>query len=312
MCTILSFLIVLLYHYLTLYLLHMIIHREITPLKEDDCFLVFNRRRNDFTFPIHFHPEYEINFIRNAKGAKRIVGDHIGEVEDYELVMVGPNVYHGWEDFKNDNSKIFHEITIQFPRYLFDSLLLNKNILKPIKELLKASNHGILFSKETIINVEKRLNSLSKKNGFKNFIEFQALLYDLATSNNKKSLTNLSFEDQDDFHNSQRIEKVYNFVKENYNKKIMIEDAALALNMTVISFSRFIKKRAGKTFTEFVNEHRLGYATRKLIETNESISEICFNCGFNNISNFNRRFKKKQGCTPTEFRENFNGTRNII
>ncbi|WP_299550559.1 AraC family transcriptional regulator [Seonamhaeicola sp.] len=289
----------------------MLIHREITPLKEDDCFLVFDRERNDFTFPIHFHPEYEINFIHNAKGGKRIVGDHIGEIDDYELVMVGPNVYHGWENYKNDTTQTLHEITIQFPRDLFDSLLLNKNILKPIKELFKASKHGILFSKETILSVEERLNSLSRKSGFDNFMEFQSLLYDLAVSRDKKTLTNLSFEDQNDFHNSERIEKVYNYIKEHYDKKIKVEDAAAIINMTVISFSRLIKKRTGKTFTEFVNELRLGYATRKLIETNDGISEICFDCGFNNISNFNRRFKNKQGCTPTEFRENFKGTRNI-
>lgn len=289
----------------------MLIHREITPLKENDCFLVFDRKRNEFSFPIHFHPEYEINFIRNAKGGKRIVGDHIGVIEEYELVMVGPNVYHGWENFKNDKSETLHEITIQFPRDLFNPKLLNKNILKPIKELFKSSNNGILFSKETAINIENKLNLISKKSGYDNFLDFQSLLYDLALSRNQKTLTNISFEDQNDFHNSERIEKVYNYIKLNHKKKIKVEDAAKIINMTVISFSRLIKQRTGKTFVEFLNELRLGYATRRLIETNEDISEICFNCGFNNISNFNRIFKKKQNCTPSEFRENFNGTQNI-
>lgn len=288
------------------------IHREITPLKENDCFLVFDRKRNEFTFPLHFHPEYEINFIYNAKGGKRIVGDHIGLICDYELVMIGPNIYHGWENFKNDKTKILHEITVQFPRYLFTSDLLNKNILKPIKDLLQNSNNGILFSRETAINIESKLNLLSKKSGFDNFLDFQSLLYDLAISRNQKFLTNLSFEGQNDFFKSERIEKVYNFIKNNYHKKIKVEDAANTINMTVISFSRLIKQRTGKTFVEFLNELRLGYATRKLIETNESISEICFNCGFNNISNFNRVFKKKQNCTPSEFRQNFNGTQNIF
>ncbi|WP_224485545.1 AraC family transcriptional regulator [Robertkochia aurantiaca] len=290
----------------------MVIHREITPLKEDDCFLVFDRNRNDFTFPIHFHPEYEINFIHNAKGAKRIVGDHIGEIDDYELVMIGPNVYHGWENFNNDTSRTLHEITIQFPKDLFDSFFLNKNILKPIKELFKASRHGILFSKETILAVESKLYSLSKKSGFDNFIEFQSLLYDLAVSRDKKTLTNYSVGDPNDFHNSERIEKMYSFIKDNYRQKIKVEDAADHINMTEISFSRLIKKSTGKTFTELVNEFRLRYATRKLIESNESVSEICFDCGFNNISNFNRRFKEKQGCTPTEFRANYMGTPNIF
>ncbi|WP_420603193.1 AraC family transcriptional regulator [Flagellimonas sp.] len=286
-------------------------HREITPLKENDCFLVFDRKRNNFDFPIHFHPEYEINFIRNAKGARRVVGDHIGEIEEFELVMVGPNVHHAWEDYKNDQSETLHEITIQFPRYLFDEQMLNKNIFKPIKDLFRQANHGILFSYETAKNVEEKLALISKKSGFDNFLDFQSLLYDLAISRNKKLLTTISYENQTEFHNSKRIEKVYNFIKENYAQKIKIEEAASVVNMTVISFSRLIKQRTGKTFTEFVNDLRLGYAIRKLIETNDSISEICFQCGFNNISNFNRVFKKKQGCTPKEFRENFTGTKNI-
>lgn len=290
----------------------MFIHREITPLKEDDCFLVFDRTRNDFTFPIHFHPEYEINFIRNAKGAKRIVGDHIGEIEDYELVMVGPNVYHGWENYNNDTSRTLHEITIQFPNDLFDGLLLNKNILKPIKELFNSSHHGVLFSKETVLAVEPKLHLLSEKSGFDNFLAFQSLLYDLAVSRHRKTLTNFSMGDANEYQNDERIERMYSFIKEKYRQRIKVEDAADYINMTEISFSRLIKKSTGKTFTELVNEFRLRYATRKLIETNESISEICFDCGFNNISNFNRRFKDKQGCTPTEFRANYKGTPNIF
>lgn len=288
------------------------IHREITPLSENDCFLVFDRSRKIFDFPIHFHPEYEITFIYNATGAKRIVGDHIGEIDNYELVMVGPNMYHGWENYKNDQSLVFNEITIQFPRYLFDSHFLNKNILKPIKELFNSANQGILFSNETAQRVEKKLKSISKKNGFDNFLEFQSLLYDLAISREKRILTSISFNDKNDFHNSERIEKIYNFVKENYKEKIKVEDAASKINMTVISFGRLMKKRTGKTFVEFVNELRLGYATRDLIETNNNVTEICYKCGFNNISNFNRLFRKKQNCTPSEFRENFKGTKNII
>lgn len=288
------------------------IHREITPLNENDCFLVFDRHKNSFDYPIHFHPEYEINFVKGGLGAKRIVGDHIGEIGNYELVMVGPNIYHGWENYKNDHNKEMYEITIQFPRFLFDSEILNKNILKPIKELFKNANHGILFSEETTKNLETKLNIISKKTGFDNFLGFQSLLYDLAISRDQKILTNLSFDDQNDFHNSNRIEKIFKFVKQNYGKKIKIEEAAAEVNMSIISFSRLIKQRTGKTFVEFVNELRLGYATRKLIDTNDSISQICYDCGFNNISNFNRIFKKRQNCTPSAFRMNFKSNKTII
>jgi len=286
--------------------------REITPLRDYDCFLVFDRTRNDFNFHTHFHPEYEINFIKNAAGGKRIVGNHSAEIEDYELVMIGPNISHGWENYKNDTSKILHEITIQFPKDLFDRFLLNKNILKPINKLLKDSESGILFSKNTAINVEARLSSLARKTGFENFIEFQLLLNDLAKSENKVKLTNNLINLENNQNTNKKVHLVYDFIKNNYSSKIMINDVATTLNMTVISFGRFLKKHTNKTFTEIVNEYRLGYASRKLIETNESVSEICFTCGFNNISNFNRRFKAKHGCTPTKYRTNFNGVKNVI
>ena len=139
------------------------IHREITPLKDNDCFLVFDRQKNTFGFPLHFHPEYEINFIHEAQGAKRIVGDHIGTIKEYELVMVGPNLYHGWLDGKTGHKNMFHETTIQFPRELFNTELLDKNIIKPISELLKNSNRGILFSVETAKLAEPKIEMLNKK-----------------------------------------------------------------------------------------------------------------------------------------------------
>ncbi|GAF04099.1 helix-turn-helix domain-containing protein [Saccharicrinis fermentans] len=288
------------------------IHREITPLKENDCFLIFDRVRKGFDFPLHFHPEFEINYIANAKRAKRIVGDHIGEIQDKELVMAGPNLYHGWENGHYNPEDDIHEITIQFPRELFDEALSNRNLLKPIKELFINANRGILFSQETIKLIEPKLFELSKKRGFDSFLEFQSLLYDLAISRDQQLLTNVAFQRQSDFHNSERIETVYNYIKENYAQKLKVEDAAQLINMSVVSFSRLIKQRTGKSFVDFVNEIRLGIATRSLIETNKSISEICFECGFNNISNFNRIFRKKQDCTPSEFRTNFTGTRNVL
>ncbi len=93
--------------------------REIPPLTSSDSFLVFDRVKDKFDFPIHFHPEFEVNFIKNGKGVRRIVGDHIEEIDDIELVLVGPNLYHAWETYKCKEKNI-HEITIQFDEKLFD------------------------------------------------------------------------------------------------------------------------------------------------------------------------------------------------
>lgn len=287
-------------------------HREITPLKENDCFLVLDKKRKgDFSFPLHFHPEYELNYISEASGAKRVVGDHTDKIGNKELIMVGPNLYHGWKNYDNDTSKTIHEITIQFPRELFSSTFLNRNLIKPVQELFTNSSRGILFSEELISIVEPQLMAIVRKNGFDSFLEFQSLLYNLATSRDQQLLNDVVFQRQSDFHNSKHIETVYNFIKDNYSQKLKLEDAAEMVNMSVASFSRFIKKRTGKSFVDFVNSYRIGIAAQELLESNKSISEICFECGFNNISNFNRIFKKKQGCTPGDYRNNITGSSNV-
>lgn len=287
------------------------INREITPLKDNDCFLVFDRTKTYFNFPIHFHPEFELNYIANGKGAKRFVGDNVCDIDSRELVLVGPNLYHGWEDNKNEAGTVIHEITIQFPKDLFGEGMLEKNILSPIKEMFNHAQRGISFSQVAIKQVEDKILNLSNKRGFDSFIELQSILYDLATSREQKLLTNVSFQRGVNHLNDDKIDKVYNYIRENFNKRLKLEDAANLLNMSVVSFTRLIKQRTGKSFVDFVNEIRLGYATRLLIESSKSVAEICFECGFNNISNFNRIFKKKQGVTPSDFRSSFTGSKSV-
>lgn len=287
------------------------IYREITPLKNQDCFLVFDRRRKKFNYPVHFHPEYELNFIFGAQGGRRIVGDHISTIDNLELVLIGPNIFHGWENFKNTGKDEFHEVTIQFQKDIFDPVLLEKNIMHPIKTLFENSTRGILFSQETIKSVKNTILSMSHTQGFDSFLKLQSLLYNLALSRDQTFLSHMGFPRKNDFHSSQRIEIVYRFLKDNYQRRIKIEEVAALVNMSVISLSRLIKKSTGKSFKEFLIEVRLGSATRQLIESNKNITEICYDCGFNNISNFNRIFKKYRNSTPSEFRLNFSGVKTV-
>lgn len=274
--------------------------------------MVFDRRRSLFTYPIHFHPEYEITFIHQAKGGRRVVGDHIDEIDDYELVMVGPNLYHGWENFNNTGQNLLHEITIQFPADLFEGPLLSKNLFKPVRDLLDRANRGVLFSRGTTRLMEMRFFNLVNKQGFDAFLEFQGILFDLSLSGGQKVLSNMATPTSKAFYHNEQIEKLFHYVNTHYGQRIRLEEAASLLNMSVVSFSRLIKQRTGKSFVDFVNEIRLGFATRLLIETGKRISEICFECGFNNISNFNRTFKRKHGSSPTDFREKFSGVKTVF
>ena len=285
-------------------------HREITPLAPEDSFLVFDRVKDDFDFPIHFHPEYELNFISNGKGVRRIVGDSMEEIDDIELVLVGPNLVHGWE-LHHCNNKEIHEITIQFHDDLFGSKMLSRRIFKPIKDMFDRSNYGIVFSKKISLELNERIKAISKIDSIDYFMELISILQDLANSRNQKLLSTFSSQNRL-FENSDKLKRVYEYIQENFNHKITLSEISEIINVSPVSFNRFIKKRTGKTFIEYTNDTRISYATRWLIETDLSISEIAFKCGFNNIANFNRVFKKVKDCTPSEFRVEFKGIKRVL
>lgn len=287
------------------------IMREITPLTQSDCFTLFSRVKKKFDFPLHYHEEYELNLILNASGAKRIVGDSIEVIEDAELVLVGPNLYHAWFTHKCQSEQIT-ELTIQFHKDLFEDRLLRRNQLSFIKTMFEKAQRGLLFSPETVERLRPRLFQLEQKNGFDSVLELLSILHDLSTSRNMRTLSDSSSDNEQFNYNSRRIEKVFEYMNTNYSRAITLTEVAKVANMPEASFSRFIKKRIGSTFIDSLNEIRLGHATRMLIDTTHNVAEVAYKCGFNNISNFNRTFKKRKGCTPKEFRGNFSGSRIFI
>lgn len=282
--------------------------REITPLTQGDCFTLFSRVKKDFDFPLHYHEEFELNFIQNGKGAKRVIGDHMEEIEDLELVLVGPNLQHGWFTHKLKGLPL-HEITIQFHRDLFDDKFLHRNQMSVIRKMFEKSLKGILFSKETTEAIMPRLVALTEKHGFDSVLELLSILHDLSTSRNIRTLSNTTFNNTETIsYNSRRINTVMEYLNKNFQKDVSLNEVSKLIAMSEVAFSRFFKLRTGKTFVDTLNEVRLGHASRMLIDTTQSVNEIAYRCGFNNMSNFNRIFKKKKNCTPKEFRLAYNST----
>lgn len=283
--------------------------REITPLSPEDSFLVFDRIKASFDFPYHYHPEIEINFIYKGKGYRRMVGDHSGEIDDIELVLVGPNLPHCWANYKCKNKKTY-EIVVQFNQDFFNQSLMQKNILKPINNLINESIRGILFSQETAEKLKESFLNLSKMNSFDSFIEIMKILNELATAENKTFLSSYSIE-LETFVDRDKMKNIHDFVHKNFENKIKLYDVASLVNMSSVTFNRFIKKRTGKTFVNYLNEIRISYAARWLMEKNLTVSEIAFEAGFNNIANFNKVFRSIKKTTPTEFKEQFKGVKKI-
>ena len=281
--------------------------REITPLTQSDCFTIFSRTKKEFDFPLHSHDEYELNFIQNAAGAKRVFGDHVEVIGNIELVLVGPNLQHGWFTHVC-KGKTINEITIQFHRDLFDEKFLQRNQMSFIRTLLQQSSRGVLFSRATTLSIMPRLIQLPQKHGFDSVLELMSILHNLSISRNLITLSDLSFNIEIPFYNSRRIERIMTFLNSNFSENITLGDAAKIAGMAEVSLSRFFKFRTGKTFIDTLNEIRLGHATRMLIDTTNSINEVAYKCGFNNMSNFNRIIKTKKDSTPKEFRQTYTST----
>ncbi len=273
--------------------------REITPLTNEEFFVVLYHPNAKFDFPTHYHPEYEINYVEKAKGT-RIVGESVCSYDDVDLVLTGPDIYHSWQSETGGADLV---ITIQFQKDLLPLNFQNKKLLAPIREMLERSNRGIEFGKQTISKLVPMIKNLTNQNGFNSFLEFLNILHEMAVSDDQRVLCSQSFSPEIDMFKSRRIRVATAYINKNYQNKIMINDVAGLIGMTNSSFCHFFKKRTHKSFVDYLNEVRIGHAAIQLIETTKSISEVCYNCGLNNVSNFNRIFRTKKGLTPSEFRK---------
>lgn len=288
----------------------MTILRETTPLSEKDCFMVFSREKSAFDFPIHVHQEYELNFIENAKGASRVVGDSIEDIDDLELTLIaGSGLEHGWLNHRCE-SKVIKEITIQFHPDLLNEKLLMKNQFRLIKKMFDRAANGVTFPKDVILKIKDSLYGLvSEKEGFYSVMKLFSILHELSLSDGMRVLSSRSFCENNQRFDSRRVDKIIHYLMDNYTQDIALRDVSDLVGMTEVSVSRFLKQRTGRTFIDTLNEIRLGYSSRMLIDTTHTVAEIALLNGFNNLSNFNRIFLKKKGMTPTKFREKYRNSK---
>lgn len=289
-----------------------IIH-EITPLMGKDVLYIVDRHKKEFTYPIHNHSVYELNFVENAKGVRRIVGDSQEVIGDYDLCLItSPDLEHVWEQNECHSDDI-REITVQFDFSMSDETLFGRNPYASITRMMQEAKMGLSFPLQAIMKVYGMLDTLSSvKDGFYAVQQFLTILYELSRCENARTLASSSYAKVTVEDDSRRILKVKNFISKNYMDELRLPELASLAGMSSSAFSRFFKLHTGRNISEYIIDLRLGYAARMLVDTAKSISEIGFDCGFNNLSNFNRIFKKKKGCSPSEFRESYHKTRIIV
>lgn len=276
--------------------------REITPLKPKDPFVILKHENARFDYPLHFHPEYEINFITNFSG-KRIVGDSIEDCDALDLTLLGPYLQHMWKSEKPISNATV--ITIQFQEKILNSNLSSYELFNGIRDLLEFSRKGISFSNPTKEKVGKKIVQLCEISGFDSLLLFLDILQDLAVSINKKILSNSPITNCIPEGENLRINSVIDYIENNYADEIKLGTIAEIINMSESAFSHFFKKRTGASFTQYILDYRIGIATKLLFETDMTINEISYKSGFKTLSNFNKAFKKKQGNSPKDYRNDY-------
>jgi len=289
-----------------------IIH-EITPLMGKDVLYIADRHKKEFTYPIHNHEVFELNFVEHAAGVRRIVGDSSEVIGAYDLVLItSPDLEHVWEQYQCKSEDI-REITVQFNLQLGKDTLFDRTPFLSIRKMMNEARKGLSFPVSAIMKVYGMLDTLSSvKEGFYAVMQFLSILYELSKCEGAKPLASSSFAKIAVEDDSRRILKVKNYISKNYMDEVRLPQLADIAGMSPSAFSRFFKLHTGRNLTDYIIDIRLGAASRMLVDTTNSISEICFECGFNNLSNFNRIFKKKKGCSPSSFRENYHKTRIVV
>ncbi len=288
---------------------------EIAPLTEQDSLFIVERHKKEFTYPVHKHSCCELNFIRGGKGVERVVGDSIEKIEDLELVLITSDLEHVWQgerkvesesESKSENKEDIQEITIQFELSCLPPELLKKNQFASIGRLIERAKNGVAFSQTGILNIYSLLMMLLKEeSSFQQMLIFFEMMHRLSMDNESRVLSSGSFAQVVSPSGSRRVQKIKEYVSAHYKETLTLGQLADLIGMTEVGCSRFFKMRTGKTISEYITEVRLGHASRLLVDTTQSVAEVAYDCGFNNLSNFNRLFHKVRGFTPTQFRSTY-------
>ena len=253
----------------------------------------------------HFHPEYEVILNTRSNGT-RIVGDSVEIFDNYDLVIIGRNIPHCWNYYRNNIiSSEDRGIMLHFRLESIGESLLSQHELHPIKQLLLDSERGILFSVEDARKSEPYMESMVKNKGIDKMISFFNILKIMCDAEKKTLLCSENYRRTYDERGNKKMSDVYNYVSEHYNKPITLRTISGIAQMSPFAFSRYFKKYSGAGFIEYLNRVRMNKACHLLRETEYQIQNIAFECGFSSISNFNKQFRKAEGVSPRDYRTQF-------
>jgi AraC-like DNA-binding protein len=280
---------------------------EHLPREKDHSFVVKFFDYNYYPTPWHYHPEYEIVMVTESTG-KRFIGDHICDFAPGNLAFLGPNIPH---TYRNDD-KYYEEgsalraksIVIHFTEESLGHDFLDLPESRLINKLFDRSTFGLDIHGATHQKLSKKLYDILSLSGIRRWLCLVEMLLDMAESKNMRPITktaHIGYNEKE----SKRLCSVFDWITTNFEKEIKLSEAAEVAQMNENAFSRFFSLRTRKTFSGFVQELRLQKAAKLLVENDMTITEVCYECGYNNVSNFNRQFLNHYEMNPMKYRKTF-------
>ena len=261
-----------------------------------------------FIVPWHYHPAIEIMYITRGIGT-RFVGDCIEQYEEGDVCMIGPNLPHEW---RNDDAYFDKEsglratcICLFFKREIFDPNFIRLPEMNNIRDLIERSRRGLKFTGKSKLEITRFIRSSVNDVGVRKVTNLLTLLELMATSTEYELLASVGFTNSVNSEDFERFNKVYKFLVKNFATSIRLEEVSTLVGLTPTAFCRYFKERTKKTFVEYLNEMRIGYSKKLLLENKMKISTISGEVGFPNLSNFISQFKKVTGMSPSQFQKQF-------
>lgn len=276
---------------------------------ETNSFKAEVQRKKEFDFPYHYHPNYELTYILSSDGV-RYVGNEFENFRANDLIFLGPNLPHCWKNTNCQNTEA-SAVVIQWKEDLVGKEWLDTKEFAAVKKLHTLSSKGIHFSPKVAISLKDHLLEITEADPFRKLMMLLEILNTLALSNDYDLLCKRDYTNNTNLIDSERINTVYQYVKNNYMQKITLQSIASTVFMSEESFSRFFSKIMKKTFFSFLNEYRINVACKLLIETEQQIAQVCYSSGYETIPFFYRQFKKFKNCSPQFYRSQFKLTGNF-
>jgi AraC-like DNA-binding protein len=275
-----------------------------SPISQEHAFEIRHLKESYFDPNWHFHSEYQIFVVLKGTGTK-FIGDHVSPFKPGEVVVTGPNLPHLWRsdhEYFESRDLMTEGIVIYFQESFLGSEFLQKTEMHRIRQLLSRAARGLEIVGSTRDLVRKMMFDVMAQKDFDSVLTLLQLLNILSSTTDYRLLSSRGYSNNMRDTDTERMNRVHEFVMKRFREKITLDEAAAEANMSPTSFSRYFKNHANKTFSHFLAEIRIGYSCKLLQEGDVAVSEVCYASGFNTLSNFNRKFKEVTKYTPGEYR----------